>query len=164
METADPPPKSDDDGDDNASNNNSNINNNTSDVVNQNIDNMEDFDDNNDFYLDYFADLPIDILNRDSILQECCQSSEISDEICQISGLNTNNNAKGAEKRGGGGEKEGRGGVGNEVEEDPELMPRVITLTAYGERGVSDPIVVDMDNKDDFDVSTESYSIHLGTH
>ena len=70
--------------------------------------------------------------------------------------LNWNNNARSRNPATGDTTaRTSRGGKSTtpQPEVDPELMPSVVTLMAYGDKGVSDNIEVDMNKADDFDVS-----------
>jgi len=134
----------------------------------------DEFDSNDDFYMNYFADLPAECINsaeRTAILQEnvrdkdkvssvgktekCCVSHIASDN--DHGDLNCNNNARGA-KKGTPAPKKVRS-PSPLPQDDPELLPRVVTIVAYGDKGVSEPIEVDMNNADDFEVNVSGDSV-----
>ena len=138
----------------------------------------DDFDNNDDFYLDYFADLPAEYVNGTGILEEhvqdfvlCNNGGDTDSELDageydankeDLVTLNCNNNARGAKKPTGAGKKSrtprspSPPPVG-----DPDLLPRVVTLMAYGDKGVSDPIEVDMNKADDFEVRYWNYEAFI---
>lgn len=115
----------------------------------------DDFDCNDDFYLDYFSDLPADTVNGTAILETFVRTDTF-DYSVSTENPNCNNNARGANNNNTRGAKKPAKKIPTPSpppQGDPELHPGVVTLMAYGDRGVSEQIEIDMNKADDFDVS-----------
>jgi hypothetical protein len=133
----------------------------------------DDFDCNDEFYLEYFSDLPAASVNGTAILENFVRTDTSHSVNPDSPNPNCNNNARGSNTPQGasntprGGSKTPRGAASNPKGakkakkaatpsppplDDPELYPRGVTLTAYGDRGVSDLIQIDMNKADDFEV------------
>lgn len=162
METASPK----DNNNPNSSNNNNNSNTGASQHTIVIDSDTDDFDRNDDFYRDYFDQLPCDSINQASILLEYSTMGYTSDlntgdENCNNNALGKKPAKKAPAKKAPAKKVPPPKPTDDSNDDDPDMFPTVVTLMAYGDKGVSDPIDIDMNNLNDFDVSFKMCSLYL---